>query len=202
MKIPINVVEPSVVHARALTSLSTQFPQLEMSVSVDLGSAAPDARILLVRVSDIESLTSLGIFTGNQIIILYGNLLLTEAEPFVESGMPIIPPWEAHIESLERTLRAVLACDTARGFATPGMNLQMALNGLREPGEQRLTPSEARVVFRAAHADTNQVIARRLGISVHTVKTHLSNGMRKLGVSNRVQLHRAILKGPDRHEAI
>ncbi|PZP13157.1 MAG: hypothetical protein DI611_15290 [Brachybacterium faecium] len=174
---------------------------MEMRVSVDLESATLDAQILLVRVSDIESHTGLGVDAGNQRIILYGNLLLPEAEPFVESGMPIIPPWEAHIESLERAVRAVLACDAGKGFTTPGTNLQMALRSLREPGEQRLTPSEARVVFRAAHADSNRVIAQRLGISVHTVKTHLSNGMRKLGVSNRVQLHRAILKGPYRNDA-
>jgi DNA-binding CsgD family transcriptional regulator len=49
----------------------------------------------------------------------------------------------------------------------------------------RLTDRESEVLARVAEGQSNKEIAEALGISDHTVKLHMHNMSRKLGVSNR-----------------
>ncbi|MFC0029556.1 response regulator [Micromonospora chaiyaphumensis] len=61
----------------------------------------------------------------------------------------------------------------------------------REAARQRLarlTGREAAIVREVARGDANADVARRLGTSEATVKTHVSRALAKLGVANRVQL--------------
>jgi DNA-binding CsgD family transcriptional regulator len=51
----------------------------------------------------------------------------------------------------------------------------------------KLTGAENRVLARVMLAQTNKEIARDLGISPATVKRHLENVLRKLGLRNRVE---------------
>jgi DNA-binding CsgD family transcriptional regulator len=55
---------------------------------------------------------------------------------------------------------------------------------IRELG---LTGREVEVLVTLAAGDSNKVIARRLGISPHTVKTHVARVCDKLGVQRRGQ---------------
>jgi DNA-binding CsgD family transcriptional regulator len=57
---------------------------------------------------------------------------------------------------------------------------------------QALTRQEATVAAMAGRALTNQQIARRMGISPHTVNFHLRRVYRKLGICSRVHLARLI----------
>jgi two-component system, NarL family, response regulator LiaR len=50
-----------------------------------------------------------------------------------------------------------------------------------------LTPRETEVLALIARGQPNKVIARELGVSEKTVKTHVSNVLGKLGVSDRTQ---------------
>jgi two-component system, NarL family, response regulator LiaR len=50
-----------------------------------------------------------------------------------------------------------------------------------------LTPRESEVLALIALGQPNKVIARELGVSEKTVKTHVSNVLGKLGVSDRTQ---------------
>ena len=53
--------------------------------------------------------------------------------------------------------------------------------------ENRLTPRENEILAHIADGLSNQEIADRLFISEYTVKTHVSNLFRKLGINDRVQ---------------
>ena len=55
-------------------------------------------------------------------------------------------------------------------------------------GWESLTPVELQVAQLAAEGMSNPQIATRLFVSRSTVKLHLSNVYRKLGVGNRVEL--------------
>lgn len=50
-----------------------------------------------------------------------------------------------------------------------------------------LTPREAQILDSIADGLTNKAIARRLGISLHTVKFHVESVFRKLGASTRTE---------------
>lgn len=50
-----------------------------------------------------------------------------------------------------------------------------------------LTPKESETLRLLMHGNGNNAIALHLGVSPHTVKTHVYNLFRKLGVKNRVQ---------------
>ena len=51
-----------------------------------------------------------------------------------------------------------------------------------------LTPREAEILHFIANGFTAKLIARELGISVHTVRTHRDNLRRKFGARNTAQL--------------
>ena len=55
------------------------------------------------------------------------------------------------------------------------------------PSENELSNREIDVLAQLALGDTNQQIADKLCVSVHTVRAHLRSVMQKLGVKNRVQ---------------
>lgn len=54
--------------------------------------------------------------------------------------------------------------------------------------EHSLTPAELDVVRHVVAGAPNKVIAHRRGSSEETVKVHVKNALRKVGVSNRVAL--------------
>jgi DNA-binding NarL/FixJ family response regulator len=60
---------------------------------------------------------------------------------------------------------------------------------VEEPARnRRLTARQKAVIELVGRGDTNKVIARRLGLTEGTVKVHVRQIMRKLGVTNRTQV--------------
>jgi DNA-binding NarL/FixJ family response regulator len=57
-----------------------------------------------------------------------------------------------------------------------------------EDSEPRLTAREKEILLLVADGNSNREIARSLGLSEGTVKIHLNNMFRKLGVTNRTEL--------------
>lgn len=53
---------------------------------------------------------------------------------------------------------------------------------------KKLTPRECEVVLEVRKGHTNRIIAEVMGISVPTVKDHMTSIMRKVGVVNRTQV--------------
>jgi DNA-binding CsgD family transcriptional regulator len=60
--------------------------------------------------------------------------------------------------------------------------------GLTLPRNWELTPSEGRVVRLLASAHTTGEIARSLGLSIHTVRTHVKRAMSKASVHTQAAL--------------
>ncbi len=86
--------------------------------------------------------------------------------------------------ALDAALRAV-----ARGLIVRSrVALSPAFSIIHE-AEARplLTPREAQVLDAIADGLTNKAIARRLGISLHTVKFHVESVFRKLGAGTRAE---------------
>ena len=81
-------------------------------------------------------------------------------------------------------------------LATGARPRRIALSGV-----ESLTPSERRVAQMAAEGSTNREIAQALFVTTKTVEVHLSSVYRKLDISSRSQLARALAE-PGRPEPI
>jgi DNA-binding NarL/FixJ family response regulator len=64
----------------------------------------------------------------------------------------------------------------------------------RDADGQPLTPSELRVATLVAEGNTNKEVASALFLSPKTVEFHLGRAYRKLGVTNRTALARALIE--------
>jgi DNA-binding NarL/FixJ family response regulator len=64
---------------------------------------------------------------------------------------------------------------------------RLLADGVARPAEVRLTPRERDVLAAIARGRANREIARLLGLSEKTVKTHVSAILTKLGVQDRTQ---------------
>jgi DNA-binding CsgD family transcriptional regulator len=86
---------------------------------------------------------------------------------------------DIYIESLQPLLAALVHRAVARRSTTTDAH---------SPDWETLSPAEKRVVDLVREGLSNKDAARRLGISHHTVRTHLEHAFCKLGVKNRTQL--------------
>jgi DNA-binding CsgD family transcriptional regulator len=102
-------------------------------------------------------------------------------------------------EARERLREGV---DLALGIGAFGLagraNEEIAATGARprkvlQTGLDALTASERRVVQLAADGMSNKEIAQTLFVTIKTVEVHLSHAYRKLGISSRAQLDKALL---------
>lgn len=90
-------------------------------------------------------------------------------------------------QDLVRAIRAVHAGQSPLHPAVAAKLLdEMAGDARREPADL-LTPREREVLALIAHGRPNKLIARDLGVSEKTVKTHVSSILGKLGVTDRTQ---------------
>ena len=85
---------------------------------------------------------------------------------------------------IDAALRAVAHGLIVRspGVLTPGFGAVQDTEALT-----LLTPRETQILDAIADGLTNKAIARRLGISLHTVKFHVESVFRKLGASTRTE---------------
>jgi DNA-binding CsgD family transcriptional regulator len=85
-------------------------------------------------------------------------------------------------------INAALGAVAAGLMVRPQGEAQAGFASMREHGLQTLfTPREMEVLSAIGDGLTNKMIARRLDISLHTVKFHVESLFRKLGVRTRTE---------------
>jgi len=97
-------------------------------------------------------------------------------------------PLDASAEQVDAALRAVAAGLTVYG-TRPRSH---AFSSLAEDAWPILTPREIQVLAALRDGLSNKAVARRLGISPHTVKFHIESLFKKLGAASRAE---AVAKG-------
>jgi DNA-binding NarL/FixJ family response regulator len=89
--------------------------------------------------------------------------------------------------ALRQAVRSVMRGETFFDPQVSGKLVHLATRGRRAKGPHDLTLMEMRVLEYLPRGMTNAEIARELGVSTQTVKTHLAHAMRKLKARDRTQ---------------
>jgi DNA-binding CsgD family transcriptional regulator len=103
---------------------------------------------------------------------------------------PIVVAIEIGEGALADRLAALLADVPGLRLAAPGERADAALVSARDWPQEHdvaLTPRELDVLALLAEGASNKAIARRLGISVHTVKFHIASLFDKLDADGRTE---------------
>jgi DNA-binding CsgD family transcriptional regulator len=109
-----------------------------------------------------------------------------------DDRLPGALPRDADARQIDAAIRAVAAGLVVR--AAPSRD--NGFGATRESdGQALLTPRELEVLAALAEGLTNKAIARRLDISLHTVKFHVESLFRKLGARTRTE---AVAKAAER----
>jgi DNA-binding CsgD family transcriptional regulator len=103
-------------------------------------------------------------------------------------------PRDADARQIDAAIRAVAA-----GLIVRAPARDTGFGAMREnDGQALLTPREFEVLAALAEGLTNKAIARRLEISLHTVKFHVESLFRKLGARTRTE---AVAKAVERRRS-
>lgn len=137
------------------------------------------------------------------VVLVDGDGPPGETRPVVTLGgadddLPGVLPGDADASQIDAAIRAVAAGLVVR---LPGAR-EAGFGAMREIlGHTLLTPRELEVLAALAEGMTNKAIARRLDISLHTVKFHVESLFRKLRARTRTE---AVAKASEcrRHETI
>ena len=137
------------------------------------------------------------------VVLADGDCVPGETRPVVTLGStggdrPGMLSRDASADQIDAAIRAVSAGLIVR---LPEA-MDAGFGAMRETdGHALLTPRELEVLVTLAEGMTNKAIARRLNISLHTVKFHVESLFRKLGARTRTE---AVVKASERrrHETI
>jgi DNA-binding NarL/FixJ family response regulator len=132
--------------------------------------AEPDARIVMMTGHENELLLGKAVQAGAS-----GYLGKTEAITIVAESVRVVYRGDPLLDEaeVEQALRA--------------LRHRRAQEGSIERRLDRLTPREVEILQRLAQGMSNDQIATDLGMSPHTLRTHIQNILTKLGVHSKLE---------------
>jgi DNA-binding CsgD family transcriptional regulator len=174
-----------------------------MNMAIDGEDVPPALRIALVAVDLVRhaGLSEILRSQGHVIVEMDdADVILVDAAEFSEAGPPVVSlggaeagqagllPADATRRQIDVALRAAAAGLCVRAVAPSSI----AFHTLEDAETNLLTPREVDVLTAIGDGLSNKAVARRLGISPHTVKFHVESVFRKLNATNRAE---AVRKG-------
>lgn len=142
----------------------------------------PDVTILSLRLPDACAIDRLEAYFGEnkhtKLIVLADTAGDAEISKALKKGALGYVCKDVAPDELIKAVRVVSA---GRRYIPTGIAEILSEN----LGQEELTPAEQKVLQRIVKGESNREIARFLGVSENTVKTHVANILGKLGVSDR-----------------
>jgi DNA-binding CsgD family transcriptional regulator len=131
------------------------------------------------------------------VVLADGNAGSPEGAPVLaigasEAGQSGLLPRDVSPAQIEAAIRALAAGLIVRTRETPRPSFDAIGDAIGEAEAPLLTPREVEVLAAIGNGSSNKAVARRLGISQHTVKFHVESLFRKLGAASRAE---AVHKG-------
>jgi NarL family two-component system response regulator LiaR len=124
---------------------------------------------------------------GSRVIVLTTFLDDDKLLPAVRAGAAGYLLKDVEPKELVNAIRTVHGGEALLHPAAASRVLAELVESNRPSPASLLTPRETEVLTLVARGQPNKVIARELGVSEKTVKTHVSNVLGKLGVTDRTQ---------------
>lgn len=164
------------------------------SVLAEVDRALPDAILLNVDTPDSSTLLQIGLDLDRRVrVIVYG--LSTERESEIvtcaEAGVAGL---HLRTESFEHLLMLTRSSGEGRAQCSPEVSailLRRVYAFAAQPNPDAttdiLTRREIEILELIEQGLTNQQIASRLSLTLHTVKNHVHNLLSKLGVASRAE---------------
>ena len=170
----IDVVAIAGTAAEAVAAATTHRPDVVLMdyVLPDGDGAAAAARVMAV-------------LPDTKVVMLTGSDEPTALFAAFEAGCVGYFQKTSDLERLASAVRAAAAGELVVSPADLGLLFE---HRRRERGEAAtLTPREVEVLRLAAAGLSSRAVAERLGLSLHTVRTHLQNVLTKLGAHSRLE---------------
>ena len=121
-----------------------------------------------------------------RVLVLADRAAQMQVESALEAGTDGYTLKDISVAELTETLERLAGGDTVlHPEAASVLARRLAANGKERPNA--LTPRQREILRLLASGLENKQIARRLGIGVHTVKTHVSRVLQKLGATSRTE---------------
>jgi DNA-binding CsgD family transcriptional regulator len=174
---------------------SKPLPAERLRIAVCAGDS--QRRGVLSRVVAEAGHLVVGAQDAADVVVAEGDCPAGETRPVVLLGgagddLPGMLPRHASASQIDAAIRAVAVGLIVR---SPDAT-ESGFGAVRESdGQALLTPREIEVLAALAQGMTNKAIARRLNISLHTVKFHVESLFRKLGARTRTE---AVAKASER----
>ncbi|MFN2317765.1 MAG: LuxR C-terminal-related transcriptional regulator [Gemmatimonadales bacterium] len=155
-------------------------------VLLGLGGAGHDRRMLAGALH--------GQSPNSRVILLGVRLPLEDVERFISAGVAGFILVDASPEQFFGTIQTVALGDNVLpGEMTAGLFGELKQLGIRPPPAPALdggllTPREGEVADLIVEGLCNKEIASRLGIALHTVKSHVHKVLSKLAVNTRLEV--------------
>jgi two-component system, NarL family, response regulator YdfI len=193
----------SSVFRAGLESLLRSIPSLEFAGAIDVSNLAVSefsGDVLLIEAGDWNGhdwpvLADLPI----PVVVLLDFAYPALAGSALRAGIRGVLSRDATAEEIEGAVQAVnagLVVTTPASLAELLPEVQAFPEELAEPLSDPLSDRELAVLDLLAEGLSNKLIAHRLSISEHTVKTHIASIFAKLGASSRTEaLTLAIRRG-------
>ena len=123
---------------------------------------------------------------GVRVLLLADRATQMHVETALEAGADGYTLNDISLAELHSTLDRVVGGDTVlHPDVASVVARRLAANGKEKPNS--LTPRQREILRLLAAGLENKQIARQLGIGVHTVKTHVSRVLQKLGATSRTE---------------
>jgi two-component system, NarL family, response regulator YdfI len=178
-------LESIVNSAGALTAVGSAGSAEELLEEV--ASREPDVLLADVDSSDSDSLTGI-LQAADAVVTLTDDADAGPVDDAIRLGRRAVLPRNAAADEIQAAVEGAAA-----GLVVLHPSRAVVLTGAVAPVRQRseglehLTPREIEVLGMMAEGLGNKTIARRLGISEHTVKFHVGSVMGKLNASSRTE---------------
>ncbi|MGV0026008.1 response regulator transcription factor [Phormidesmis priestleyi] len=194
--IGVLVVARSVVMRAGLEALIATDSALEIvgstayfDLSSQIEQQRPDVVLWEWSAQEEESFPILLTANGFQpaIVLLIDDLSESAIAEFLRAGVRAILPSEASADEIMGAIVAAASGLTVLHSDITEVLLPTLPSPLPEMPSQPLTPREIEVLGMLAEGLSNKTIARRLILSEHTIKFHISSLFNKLNVSSRTE---------------